>query len=107
MSVLNLLMIYDNKWFDLVEEHLKLRVSRDEWLNNRFIEPYYRFLIKCCTSREMYVSLRSHSFKKSSVLDSLFYAINMLRLLFKAVEKMPLLGRYYKPKNNGTVSSSV
>ena len=107
LSVLNLLMIYDTRWFELVEETLRLRASRDEWLNNRFIEPYYRFLVKCCTSREMYTAMRSHSHKKVGVLDSLFYAINMLRLLFKVVEKMPLLGRYYKPKNNGTVSSAV
>ena len=84
-----------------------MRLSRDEWLNKIIIEPYFRFLIKCCTSREIYMSIRAYSQKKVGVLDSLFYAINMLRQLFVVVEKMPLLGRYYKPKNNNTVSSAV
>lgn len=37
----------------------------------------------------------------------LFYSINMLRLLFKVVEKMPLIGRYYKNKNNAVISSAI
>lgn len=31
----------------------------------------------------------------------------MLKHLFKVVEKMPFLGRYYKPKNNSVVSTAV
>ena len=31
----------------------------------------------------------------------------MLKLLFKVVEKMPLIGRYYKNKNNQVISSAI
>jgi len=31
----------------------------------------------------------------------------MLKLLFKIVEKMPFLGRYYKPSQNEVISSAV
>jgi len=37
----------------------------------------------------------------------LFYTINMLKLLFKAVEKMPLLGRYYLQKHKAVISTAV
>lgn len=40
-------------------------------------------------------------------MQLLFYCINMLKLLFKVVEKMPFLGRYYKCKHNATISSAV
>ena len=31
----------------------------------------------------------------------------MLKLLFKVVEKMPFLGRYYKSKHNAAICSAV
>jgi hypothetical protein len=37
----------------------------------------------------------------------LFYSINMLKLLFKAVEKMPFLGRYYQQKNKEVINTAV
>lgn len=37
----------------------------------------------------------------------LFYCTNMLRLLFRAVEKMPFLGRYYKQQYSATICSAV
>lgn len=37
----------------------------------------------------------------------LFYTINMLRLLFAVVNKMPFLGRYYKLQHNSAVSTFV
>lgn len=40
-------------------------------------------------------------------MQMLFYSINMLRLLFKVVEKMPLIGRYYKNKNDQAISSVI
>jgi hypothetical protein len=46
-------------------------------------------------------------FKKGQALQMLFYSINMLKLLFKVVEKMPFLGRYYKPKNTSVICSAV
>jgi hypothetical protein len=32
-------------------------------------------------------------------MEMLFYNIGLLKMLFRIVAKMPLLGRYYKPKN--------
>ena len=37
----------------------------------------------------------------------MFYCINMLKMLFKIVEKMPFLGRYYKPNHSAVISSAV
>jgi hypothetical protein len=32
-------------------------------------------------------------------MEMLFYNISLLKMLFRIVAKMPLLGRYYKSKN--------
>lgn len=44
---------------------------------------------------------------KGQAMQMLFYCINMLKLLFKVVEKMPFLGRYYKIKHNAAICSAV
>ena len=65
------------------------------------------FLIRCCTSQEMYSASKTGYCRKGEALESLFYAVNMLKMLFKIVEKMPFLGRYYKPSSSPVVSSAV
>jgi hypothetical protein len=45
--------------------------------------------------------------RKGETMQNLFYSVNMLRLLFKVVEKMPLVGRYYKPKANEVITSAI
>lgn len=37
-------------------------------------------------------------------MDLLFYNIGLMKLVFKVVDKMPLLGRYYKSQNEMIVS---
>ena len=44
---------------------------------------------------------------REDAFQMLFYSINMLRQLLKVVQKMPLIGRYYKAKNNSVVSSAI
>lgn len=55
LTIVNLLLMYSREWFEFMEEHLKSRSSRDDWLNGKFLTPYYHFLEKCCTSREQYL----------------------------------------------------
>lgn len=55
----------------------------------------------------MYNGCKGLLLKKGEALEMLFYSINMLKILFKVVEKMPYLGRYYKAKNNSVISSAV
>jgi hypothetical protein len=50
LSVCNLLLIYSKDWYSLIERELKIKQTKDEWLTHKFIEPYYKFLIRCCTS---------------------------------------------------------
>lgn len=45
--------------------------------------------------------------RRGQALQTLFYCTNMLKLLFKAVEKMPFLGRYYKQQYSATVCSAI
>jgi hypothetical protein len=99
LSIANLVMLHSKNWYDLIENELKYRTTKDDWINAKFIEPYYRFIIKCCTSRDSYNESKTMSYKRGDALQMLFYSINMLRQLFKVVEKMPLIGRYYKSKN--------
>jgi hypothetical protein len=37
----------------------------------------------------------------------LFYCTNMLHLLFRIVQKMPLLGRYYKQQHTEVICSAI
>jgi len=37
----------------------------------------------------------------------LFYDISLLKLLFRIVAKMPLLGRYYKSKSENTTQAFI
>lgn len=85
LCVCNLLLIYSKDWYIVIEEHLKLKLSKDEWLNNKFIEPYYKFIIRCCTSQDQYATCKSGYCRKGEALEGLFYSINMLKLLFKVV----------------------
>lgn len=107
LSVCNLLLIYSKDWYEFIEENLKLKTSKDDWLNSKFIEPFHRFIIKCCASKDQYATMKSGFSKKGEAIEGLFYSINMLKQLFKIVEKMPFLGRYYKPTVNAVVSSAV
>lgn len=84
-----------------------MKNTRDDWLNTKFIEPYHKFLIKCCTAKDQYNDAKNCYLRKGEALEALFYSINMLKLLFKIVEKMPFLGRYYKPSQNEVISSAV
>lgn len=84
-----------------------MKTTHDDWLNYKFLEPYYRFLIKCCMSKDQYNDAKNFYLRKGQALQGLFYSINMLKLLFKIVEKMPFLGRYYKPSQNEVISSAV
>lgn len=45
--------------------------------------------------------------RKGQAFEMLFYATNMLHLLFRIVEKMPLLGRYYKQQHSAVICSAV
>lgn len=44
---------------------------------------------------------------KGKAFEMLFYTTNMLHLLFRIVEKMPLLGRYYKQQYTAVICSAV
>lgn len=55
----------------------------------------------------MFNTAKTNICRKGEALEGLFYSINMLKLLFKIVEKMPFLGRYYKPTQSPIVSSAV
>ena len=100
-------MLYSKDFFEVIEQHLKLKVSKDEWINHKFLEPYYKFLIKSCASKDMYNQSKNLTMKKGEAYDILFYSVNMIKLLFKTVEKMPFFGRYYKLKYNETISSAI
>ena len=54
LSICNLLLIYSKDWYHVIEDKLKLKKTKDDWLNRKFIEPYHMFLIRCCTSQEQY-----------------------------------------------------
>lgn len=107
LSVCNLLLIYTKDWYNIIEEKLKMKKTKDDWLNAKFIEPYVMFLVRCCTSQEQYNAAKGGFCRKGEALEGMFYAINMLKMLFKIVEKMPFLGRYYKPNRAAVVSSAV
>lgn len=85
LSVCNLLLIYSKDWYDFIEANLKLKTSKDEWINTKFIEPFHRFIIKCCTSRDQYAVMKSAYCKRGDAMEGLFYSINMLKQLFKIV----------------------
>jgi hypothetical protein len=55
MSIANLLLIYSRDWFTFIEEHLTSKLSKDEWINQKFLIPYYQFLIRCSTTGEQYL----------------------------------------------------
>jgi hypothetical protein len=55
----------------------------------------------------MYNQSKNLLMKKTEVFDMLFYSVNMIKLLFKTVEKMPFFGRYYKSKYNEVISSAI
>lgn len=40
-------------------------------------------------------------------MDLLFYNISLLKLLFVIVNKMPLLGRYYKSQNDSITCNFI
>ena len=40
-------------------------------------------------------------------MEMLFYNIGLLKMVFRIVAKMPLLGRYYKPKNDHIVTTFI
>lgn len=40
-------------------------------------------------------------------MEMLFYNIGLLKMIFRIVAKMPLLGRYYKPKNEQVICSFI
>ncbi len=107
LTISNLLLIYSKDWFSVLEENLKPRVSRDDWLNDKFLGPYYHFLEKCCTSKQQYLEACSLAMRRGQAFELLFYTTNMLHLLFRIVEKMPLLGRYYKQQHSAVICSAV
>lgn len=39
---------------------------------------------------------------EKKIFDQLFFIINLLKLLFKATQKIALLGKFYKNKNSNT-----
>ena len=62
------------------------------------IGPYYFFLKKAVSSRELYVASKSNSHPEFN-FEKMFYLHQLFIELFKVVKKMPLIGRYYKDKN--------
>lgn len=55
----------------------------------------------------MYIESKTLMIRKGEAKEVLFYSINMLKLLFKVVEKMPFLGRYYQQKNKEVINTAV
>lgn len=51
LAVANILLIHSKDYFSFIEEHFKWKGGNDEWLRTKFIEPYYKFLIRSCTSK--------------------------------------------------------
>jgi hypothetical protein len=45
--------------------------------------------------------------RKGQAFEMLFYCTNMLHLLFRIVEKMPLMGRYYKQQHSAVICSAI
>jgi hypothetical protein len=76
-------------------------------MNTAFICPYYRFLIKCSTSKEHYLSCKRLTLSQDNLKEMLFYSINMLLLLSQIIQKVATLGRFYKDTNTQVLCSAV
>ena len=102
ITILSLLILHSDKFYDSFIDILPLETEYskpdDRWIRDNFLVPYQQFLLKCCTSSEMYSKLKT---KRTVVhehflnFDTVFYLINLLNKLFPAVDKISQLGRYY------------
>ena len=99
LSFVHMLLIYSQDLFEMVEEFLELPMSSsDDWLNQQCIHTYQQFLRRVVASRELYIETKENFSSKFS-FERMFYLNHLFVDLFKIVNKMPLLGRYYKEAN--------
>ena len=99
LTIFSLLLIYSNKFFELLSD-VPYIPSGNKWMDDEFLEPYHMFLKKLCLSNELYQNTKKQCpMPVGNNMEMLFYNIGLLKMLFRIVAKMPLLGRYYKPKN--------
>lgn len=99
LTICSLILIHSNKYYDLIAD-IQLVLSGNKWIDREFIEPYYLFLKKLCFSNEMYQDTKKLCpLPVGKNMEMLFYNMGLLKMLFRVVAKMPLLGRYYKQKN--------
>lgn len=99
LSFVHMLLMYGSDSYGLVEEFLESpNESADNWLNQQCISTYYHFLKKATASRELYAQVKD-LYVTSFCFEKMFYINNLLLDLFKIVNKMPLLGRYFKENN--------
>jgi hypothetical protein len=64
LTITNLIIINSKGWFEVIEKHLKHRLSKDDWINVKFLEPYYRFIIKSCASKDLYNTSKNYTVNK-------------------------------------------
>lgn len=99
LHVCNLLLIYSDLCADEFISSLSIPVSTDQWVNDQFVKPYLQFLTKCSNQYEKYKQCKRSFIDQSNIFDQLFFLINLLKLLFKSINKIALIGKFYRPKN--------
>ena len=56
------------------------------------------FLKKVCLTSHLYEICKSNVIEKENIMEILFYLIKLLKMLLKSVEKLRLLGKFYRHK---------
>lgn len=107
LSFVHLMLMNSHEMYDLVEEFLDCpNESDDSWLNQQCINTYYHFLKKASSSKELYEQVKD-IYAKDFSFEKIFYINHLFLDLFKIVNKMPLLGRYFKEKNEIVTCSFI
>ena len=58
-----------------------------------------KFLSKCSNEYEKYKQSKKSYIDEKNILDQLFFLINLMKLLFKTIQKISLFGKFYRTKN--------
>lgn len=107
LTIMSLLLLNSNKFYELVGE-IPIIETGNRWIDDEFIRPYYMFLKKIGASSELYeATKRQMVMPVGRNLEQLFYNMGLMRMLFRIVAKMSLLGRYYKDKNEVNLTSFI
>lgn len=58
LCLCTLLILHCDDMYDFIAENLRWQPSGDSFLDTRFLEPLFRFIVKCCSSSEQYSAMK-------------------------------------------------